>query len=119
MPPDQGPGIPGWFIAIFVVIVLVGIGSFIWRLSLARKIAEDAGLDPSTATAVTMLSKDGIDAAYLASTLAARSRPETSPPAQRPKSAEQRLQELQALKDKGLVTQDEYDAQRQKILGSL
>ena len=32
---------------------------------------------------------------------------------------QQRLQELQGLKDKGLVTQDEYDARRQEILRSI
>jgi hypothetical protein len=117
MTPDQGFGIPGWFIALFILMILVSVGTFVWRISVARKIAEDAGLDPDTATAVTMLSKDGVDAAYLASTLAPRRQPPH--PTQRPKSAEERLQELQVLKDKGLVTQDEYEAQRQKILGSI
>lgn len=119
MAPDQGFGIPGWFIAFFVFAVLVGLGSLIWRISTARKIARDAGLDPDTATAVTLLSKDGVDAAYLASTLASRSRPHPPDPAQAPRTAEQRLQELQALKDKGLVTQEEYAARRQDILGSI
>jgi hypothetical protein len=117
MTPDQGFGIPGWFVAFFVLAVLASAGTFLWRISVARKIAEDAGLDPNTATAVTMLSKDGVDAAYLASTLAPR---QPSPdPTHRPKSAEERLEELQLLKDKGLVTQLEYEAQRQKILGSI
>jgi hypothetical protein len=119
MAPDQGFGIPGWFIAFFIFVVLVGVGSTIWRISVARRIAQDAGLDPDTATAVTLLSKDGVDAAYLASTLASRSRPQEQQPTPRPKSAAERLGELQALKDKGLVTNEEYEAQRQKILGSI
>ncbi|HEX3336129.1 MAG TPA: SHOCT domain-containing protein [Jatrophihabitans sp.] len=119
MTPDQGFGIPGWFIALFILGALLSVGTWIWRISVARKIAEDAGLDPNTATAVTMLSKDGVDAAYLASTLSSRPRPQSPPPGQRPKSAEERLQELQVLKEKGLVTQDEYEVQRQKILGSI
>jgi hypothetical protein len=114
-----GPGIPGWFIAIAVLMVIVGIGSFIWRISVARKLAEDAGLDPNTATSVAMLSKDGVDAAYLASTLASRSRAQPPHTTQAAKTAEQRLQELHALRDKGLVSNDEYEAQRQKILGSI
>jgi hypothetical protein len=117
MTPDQG--FPGWFIALFVLAALLSVGTWIWRISVARRIAEEAGLDPNTAAAVTMLSKDGVDAAYLASTLTSHSRPQPPPPARRPNSAEERLQELQALKDKGLVTNDEYDAQRQKILGSI
>ena len=35
--------------------ILVSLGTLIWRISVARKIAEDAGLDPNTATAVTLL----------------------------------------------------------------
>jgi predicted amino acid dehydrogenase len=114
-----GPGIPGWFIALFIVFVMAGIGMTVWRVSVARRMAEDAGLDPKKATAVAMLSNDGIDATYLASTLASHSRAQPPHATQAAKTAEQRLQELQALRDKGLVTDDEYEAQRQKILGSI
>jgi hypothetical protein len=116
MGPDGG--IPGWFVAVFILVVLVGLAGTIWRISVARKMAEDAGLDPNRATAVTMLSRDGVDATYLASTLASHARAQAAHPAQ-PKTAEERLQELQALRDKGLVTSEEYEAQRQKILGSI
>jgi hypothetical protein len=51
--------------------------------------------------------------------MTSRSQPTPPAPAQRPKTAEERLRELQALKEKGLVTEDEYAAQRQKILGSI
>jgi hypothetical protein len=119
MTPDSGGGIPGWFIALFVLVGVLAVAGSIWRISVARKMARDAGLDPDTATAVTMLSRDGVDAAYLASTLAAHSRQQPAQPAPPAKSAEQRLQELRALRDKGLVTDDEYEAQRQKILGSI
>lgn len=114
-----GGGIPGWFIALFILIALLSVGTWLWRISMSRKMAEDAGLDPNTATAVTMLGHDGIDATYLASTLASRSRAEAPHPTQPAKTTEQRLQELQALKDKGMVNDDEYEAQRQKILGSI
>lgn len=119
MTPDGGPGIPGWFIALFVIAALVGVGSFCWRISVARKIARDAGLDPNTATAVTMLGKDGVDSAYLASALASRARAQSSHPVPPPKTTEQRLRELQALKDKGLITPEEYAARRQKILDAI
>lgn len=114
-----GVGIPGWFIAVFILGALLSVGTWIWRISVTRKMAEDAGLDPNTATAVTMLSNDGVDAAYLASTLASQSRPQPPHPTQRPKTAEERLQELDALKGKGLISENEYEAQRQKILGSI
>ena len=31
--PGGGSGIPSWFIALVVVVVLVGVGSSIWRSS--------------------------------------------------------------------------------------
>lgn len=114
-----GSGFPGWFVALFVLTAVLSVGTWLWRVSVSRKIAQDAGLDPKTAAAVTMLSKDGVDAAYLASAIASRSRAESPPPARAPKTAEERLQELQALKDKGLVTDAEYQTQRQQILGSI
>jgi len=114
-----GGGIPGWFIAAIIFVVLFGVGGTIWRISIARRMAEDAGLDPNKATAATLLGRDGVDATYLASTLAYRSHPQSQHPAQASKTVEQRLQELKALKDKGLVTDEEYAAQRQKILGSI
>jgi hypothetical protein len=118
MSPDSGPGIPGWFIALFVIVALLGVGVTIWRVSVARQIAKNAGIDPNTATAVTLLSDDGVGAAYVASTLASRpSRP--SSPSEPRKTAEQRLGELQNLRERGLVSDEEYQAQRAKILGSI
>ena len=119
---DSGPGIPGWFIAIFAFVIVAGIGTTIWRISVTRRMAEDAGLDPNTATAVSLLSKDGVDAAFLASALRQRPQPPAPPPVAAPaqsKSAEQRLHELQGLRDKGLITQSEYETRRQEILGSI
>jgi hypothetical protein len=81
--------------------------------------AQDAGLDPNTATKVALLSENGIDATYLASTLASHSRVQPPPVQPPPKSAEERLQELQGLRDRGLVTPDEYEAQRKQILNSI
>jgi hypothetical protein len=111
-------GIPGWFIALFVIMLLIGIGTAIWRVTTARQIAKDAGLDPNTATRMTLLSKDGIDATYLASAISSRQQ-QSHPNQPAAKTASERLQELQALKDKGLVTDDEYTARRQRILDSI
>jgi putative oligomerization/nucleic acid binding protein len=119
MPSDPGPAVPGWFIGVLVLAILVGVSTTAWRIWLARKVASDAGLDPNTAAAVTMLSRDGVDATYLASTLATPARTPAPAAAERAKTAEERLRELQALKDKGLVSSDEYETQRQKILGSI
>lgn len=119
MGSDAGPGIPGWFVALVVLFALVGIGSVAWRISLSRKLARSAGLDPNEAAAATMLSNGGVGAVYLASTLAAHASSQPQPSAEPASTTEERLKELQALKDKGMISDAEYDAQRQKILGSI
>jgi len=124
MTSDPSSGIPGWFVALFILFGILAVATFFWRISTARKIAERAGLDPDTATAVTLLSDGGMAATYVASTIASQARKParpTEPPklSEPPKSVEQRLQELEALRDKGVITPEEYDTQRQKILGSI
>jgi Short C-terminal domain len=114
-----GGGIPGWFTAAIILVVLLGVGGAIWRVYIARRMAEDAGLDPNKATAAALLGHDGVDATYLASTLASRPPLQPTHPHQATNTVEQRLRELEALKDKGLITDDEYQSQRQKILGSI
>jgi hypothetical protein len=115
--------IPGWFIGVVVLMIVISIGTWLYRISVARSIAENAGLDPDQAARVAMLSKDGVDAAYVASALAQRSappaRPVAPPPTVPSKSVEQRLLELQGLRERGLISDEEFQAQRQKILGSI
>ena len=119
MASDAGPGFGGWFAALFVLVALLSVAGAVWRILAARKISADAGLDPNKAAAVTLLSRDGVGAAYLASTLAQRASPESLAAPEAPKTAEQRLVELQALKDKMLISDEEFEVQRQKILGSI
>jgi hypothetical protein len=111
-------GIPGWFVAVFFLVLLLGVASTIWRISVARKLAQNAGLDPDTAAAVTLLSENGVDAAFLASALRPQASAQQSEVSAPVKSTEERLNELQALKDKGLVTDAEYD-ERREILRSI
>jgi hypothetical protein len=114
-----GGGIPSGFVAFAVLAVIIGVGIGIWRISLARKLAQQSGMDPNTATAVTLLSDEGLDATYLASSLRGQqvTQPPVAPPATR--SSEDRLRELQTLRDQGLVTSEEYDARRKAIVDSL
>jgi hypothetical protein len=123
--------IPGWFVGVIVLMIVVSVGTWLYRISVARSIAENAGLDPDQAARVAMISKDGVEAAYVASALAQRSAPRpVSPPPVAPapvvpapvapaKTAEQRLLELQNLKDRGLISDEEFQAQRQRIVGSI
>jgi hypothetical protein len=93
-----------------VGVGVIGVGVTVWRVSTARRLAADAGMDPDTATAVTLLGSPGLDAAYVASAVRGRSEAASQP------SAEERLAELKGLLDKGLITQDEYDERRKAIL---
>lgn len=117
-----GPGVPPGFVAFFFLIILLGVGTTIWRVSLARQVARDSGMDEGQATAMTLLSDNGLDATYLASNLRDRpgqdEDPAASPPPQG-RTVNERLRELQQLRDEGLVTYDEYEARRNEILDSL
>lgn len=121
--PDNGP--PGIFVLFFVLVIVFGVGGFLWRLSTARRIAEQAGLDPDTAVTTTLLSQDGLAATYLAANLRPRE-PEPAylpmghldPPSSR-RTTESRLTELKALHDQGLITDDDYDRRRAEILNAV
>ena len=127
---DGGGGIPGWFGGLFVLAILGGIGVTVWRVTTARDMARRAGLDPNEATAVTLMSDDGLGATYLAASLAGQRPPAQQQPdaghvvadlsgASPARSTAERLQELQQLKEQGLVTEAEYDDRRKAILGSI
>lgn len=111
------PGIPGAFIALFVIVLILGVAGTVWQVSTARRMARDAGLDPDDAAAVTLLDDPGLSTAYLASSLRDRDDRPEPPPAAR--SSAERLRELQDLRDQGLITPDEYDARRRAIVDSL
>jgi len=117
-PGFSDSGIPDAFLVLFALAFVAAVGTTIWRVSLARQMARDSGMDPGQATAVTLLSEDGLDATYLASNLRARSDSGTVnvPPA---RTTESRLLELQQLRDQGLVTYEEYEQRRAAILDSL
>ena len=120
-PGPGGSGIPGAFIALFVLFVLIGVAGTVWKVATAQKLAKDSGMDPGLATRMTLLTDNGLDATYLAASLHqqpdAGPRPEEaqepSPPG---RSAAARLTELGSLRDQGLVTQAEYDERRRAII---
>lgn len=114
----SNPGPPPAFIAMFVIVVIGGVATTIWRVSLARQMARRSGMDPGEATAVTLLSDDGLDAAYLASNLRPSTTAEPSAPAPG-RSAQERLRELEQLRDEGLITTGEYEARRKAIVDSI
>lgn len=111
------PGIPSGFVALFVVVAIAGAAMTIYRVTMARRMAEEAGLDPDRAATMTLLSDDGLDATYLASSL--RATKPSEPAAGPSRLTHDRLRELQQLRDDGLVTAEEYEARRKAILDSI
>ena len=79
--------------------------------------ARDSGMDEGDATAMALMSDDGFEATYLASNL--RGQTTSAPPTPARGPAADRLAELQTLRERGLVTDEEYAAARQKILDDL
>jgi hypothetical protein len=112
----NGPGIPGWFGGLFVLFLVAGVATTIYRVSIARRVARDAGMDEGAATAATLLTQNGLDATYLAASLRqGQQQPGPAPS----RTAESRLQELKSLLDRGLINQTEYDDRRTAILADI
>lgn len=107
------------FEALFVLALLGGVGVLVWKVSTARRMARESGMSPGDATAMTLLTDDGFEATYLAANLRDRTPTAPAPPAGATPTVAERLQQLQALRDQGLVTGEEYDARRAAILESL
>jgi hypothetical protein len=118
----SGTGFPSGFIALFVIVALIGIGVTIWRISLTRRMAQSAGVNPSDATALAVLGgPNAIDTAVLAKTLSHHSA-DTAPPATgKPHGAtvEARLTQLRQLKDDGVISADEYESRRAAIISTI
>jgi hypothetical protein len=113
-PSDPGP--PPGIVILYVSGLIVGSASTNCKVSTARRMARDAGMNEGDATAMTLLSDDGFEATYLASNL----RPPAPAPQPQPgRSSADRLRELQTLLDQGLITQAEHDARRQAIIDGL
>jgi hypothetical protein len=120
---DSGGGssFAGIFIVFVILVIAIAVGAAVWRVSMARKMAEQSGLDPKLATRMALFTDEGLDATYLASSL-------RQPPLQSPatpaapaasRTATERLAELTALKDSGAITQDEFDARRTAIIDGI
>ena len=97
---DASPGIPGWFIGIFVIFALVGIGSAVAR-ALYR---QSRGVDP-------FFAKEQVEATIVNSELM---RPREAEPPH--KSIEERLAELDDLHRRGVISEEEHISARAKVL---
>lgn len=119
IPVEPGFGeslIPGWFVGLFVVFFVVGVGITVWKVSESRRMAREAGMDEDRAAAVTLLSEDGFEANYLASAL--RSGNAATPDPDEPDAAT-RLATIEELRRQGLITEEEYSERRAAIIESI
>ena len=130
--PDDpsSSGFAGGFVLLVLFVMAIGVGVTIWKVSTARRLASESGMSPGLATQMTLLTDNGLDATYLAASLRppqgapAPDEPTvtTSPdpgPAPLPKSTAERLTELGALRDQGLITDAEYDERRASIIDAV
>lgn len=120
-PPDPTASGPGdGFAGLFVFMVFVGIAITVWKVATARRMARDSGMSESDATAMTLLTDDGLESTYLASNLRNQQPAPTAEPAAPAKgSTAERLEELQMLRARGLITDEELTEARRKILDGL
>lgn len=121
---DFDEGLPvGAFVGAFVVIALLGAATTVWKVSTARRLATESGMDPGLATQVTLLTDDGLEATYLSANLRGKKVADSDSvddgPAPIPATAAQRLAELKTLLDDGVITQAEHDARRQAIIDAI
>jgi hypothetical protein len=110
-------------VLVAVIAVLLAIGLTAWKVTTARSLARQSGMDPGLATQLTLLTEDGLDATYLAANLRG---PQpggsaASPVASEPPRADaaQRLTELKSLMDEGLITPQEYEERRKAIIDTV
>ena len=116
----SSPGIPGWFVALFILFIVVGVGMTIYKSSYSASMARKRGQDPSEAAMTTFLVGDvGMAATYLKGPDPAPVRGPGDATAEPVRSTEQRLAELDDLHRRGLLTDAEHAAQRARIIGDI
>lgn len=116
--PSAGTGMGG-FGALFVLALLAGLAFTVWKVSTARRMARESGMDEGDATAMTLLTDDGFEATYLASNVRGRTAAPTATATPGRGTASERLRELDELLAEGLIDQEEYAATRRAILDSM
>jgi len=106
-------GVPAILGVFFVLFLIVAVAGTFWKVSTARRLATQSGMNPDDATAMSLLTDNGLEATYVASQV----RQGSGQQAQR--SAADRLRDLEELHKQGLITTVEYAERREVILKSL
>ena len=94
MPTSGSPGFPTGFIVLFVIVALIAVGGAIWRAVVLYR----GGLNPMVAKS---------QEARLAQSLKSGAAPVSGQPA---KTVEERLAELDDLRERGVITAEERTA---------
>lgn len=109
----DGSGASSVAVVVGLVVLAGGLGVSWYRVSVARRSAREAGLDPNAATRRALTGKDVPE-------------PDLPPPPAAPGPDDsltgdvgERLVRLRSLLDEGLLTQAEYDERRRAIIDSL
>lgn len=115
--PSDSSSFGSGFGMLVVFVLLGGLAFTVWKVSTARRMARDSGMDVGDATAMALLTDHGFESTYLASNL--RQPASTTPATQAKGSTADRLEELQTLHIRGLITDEELAEGRRKILDGL
>jgi hypothetical protein len=118
---DGSPGIPGWFVAVFILGALFAIGMAIYRFSVTKSTAESLGVPPGRATGLALI--DDPSTSTLAAAAAVKesmdAKAATSNTESGSKSLTERLGELDDALTAGAITRDEYDDARKRLIDNV
>jgi hypothetical protein len=64
--PDPSSGIPGWFVGLFIIAVMVSIGMAIYRFTVTKSTAESLGVPADRATGLALINDEATSTSTLA-----------------------------------------------------
>src|SRR5690242_11412172 len=78
--PSDGSSFGSGFAMLFVFVLLGGLAFTVWKVSTARRMARDSGMNVGDATAMALLTDNGFESTYLASNLRHQQPPQPAAP---------------------------------------
>jgi len=118
---DASPGIPGWFVGLFIMVALIGVGTAIYRFSVTKSTAESMGVPPGRATGLALI--DDPSASTLAAAAAVKEaidgKDGSSSAESESKTLTQRIGELDGALAAGAITRTEYDEARKRLIDNV
>jgi hypothetical protein len=119
--PDTSPGIPGWFVAVFVLMAVIGVAMAIYRFSVTKSTAESMGVPPGRAVGLALI--DDPSTSTLAAAAAVKesldAKAATVEAESGAKSLTKRLGELDDALAAGVITRSEYEDARKRLIDNV